>query len=360
MNELISIVVPVYNVERYIRPCIQSLITQTYDKLQIIIVDDGSIDQSAEICDTFAQEDPRIEIIHQKNHGLSYARNVGLERCRGQYLMFVDSDDYIASDMVQKLYDLMLKYQADISMCNYKMIRNGRQDPEQIMYREDPVKIYEKNEALGELLIDKKIQNYAWGKLYRYKMFDGVRYPVGKKYEDVATTFQALEHCSRLVKTREQLYYYVMRSGSIVNTIDESNTLDYIGQRLIRYQYVKKQYPNLEQQNEFCYMISCAQAFAYAFTGDCEKLVHLELLKDVYHNFCKIYDLHAAKMEVWMNDKDRISLAICRKSLKEYKRFVIQNQNHPEWKISKGRSDLVAYFEKKMTQSYSTTHLQIS
>ena len=329
--------------------------------MQIILVDDGSTDRCPSICDRYQKKDNRITVIHQKNQGLSQARNNGIDKAHGDYISFIDSDDYIAPDMYETLYSLMRHTDSDISMCNYQMVtESGKEIAPDYIYQEPAIATYTKEQAFTELLIDKKIQNYAWGKLYRYKMFDGVRYPVGKKYEDVATTFQALEHCSRLVKTREQLYYYVMRSGSIVNTIDESNTLDYIGQRLIRYQYVKKQYPNLEQQNEFCYMISCAQAFAYAFTGDCEKLVHLELLKDVYHNFCKIYDLHAAKMEVWMNDKDRISLAICRKSLKEYKRFVIQNQNHPEWKISKGRSDLVAYFEKKMTQSYSTTHLQIS
>ena len=244
---LISIIIPVYKVEKYLEKCIQSLINQTYENLQIILVDDGSPDNCGKICDEYAKKDHRIEVIHKSNGGLSDARNKGLEIAKGEYIGFIDSDDYIESDMYEVLYNLLKQYNADVSICNFYTVSQGKIS---IKNADNGINEYNRIEILKEILLDKNIQSYAWNKLYKKELFDEIKYPVGKKYEDIGTTFYLLEKCNKVVVTGKPEYYYINRQDSIVNNVTETTITDYIELIMQRYDYIEENIKELSSYNK--------------------------------------------------------------------------------------------------------------
>lgn len=246
-NALISIIIPVYKVEKYLEKCIQSVINQTYENLQIILVDDGSPDNCGKICDEYAKKDHRIEVIHKSNGGLSDARNKGLEIAKGEYIGFVDSDDYIEADMYEVLYNLLKQYNADVSICNFYTVSQGKIS---IKNADNGINEYNRIEILKEILLDKNIQSYAWNKLYKKELFDEIKYPIGKKYEDIGTTFYLLEKCNKVVVTGKSEYYYINRQDSIVNNVTESTIIDYIELIMQRYDYIEENIKELSSYNK--------------------------------------------------------------------------------------------------------------
>ena len=244
---LISIIIPVYKVEKYLEKCIQSVINQTYENLQIILVDDGSPDNCGKICDEYAKKDHRIEVIHKSNGGLSDARNKGLEIAKGEYIGFVDSDDYIEADMYEVLYNLLKQYNADVSICNFYTVSQGKIS---IKNADNGINEYNRIEILKEILLDKNIQSYAWNKLYKKELFDEIKYPIGKKYEDIGTTFYLLEKCNKVVVTGKSEYYYINRQDSIVNNVTESTITDYIELIIQRYDYIEENIKELSSYNK--------------------------------------------------------------------------------------------------------------
>ena len=244
---LISLIIPVYKVEKYLEKCIQSLINQTYENLQIILVDDGSPDNCGKICDEYAKKDHRIEVIHKSNGGLSDARNKGLEIAKGEYIGFVDSDDYIEADMYEVLYNLLKQYNADVSICNFYTVSQGKIS---IKNADNGINEYNRIEILKEILLDKNIQSYAWNKLYKKELFDEIKYPIGKKYEDIGTTFYLLEKCNKVVVTGKPEYYYINRQDSIVNNVTETTITDYIELIMQRYDYIEENIKELSSYNK--------------------------------------------------------------------------------------------------------------
>ena len=244
---LISLIIPVYKVEKYLEKCIQSVINQTYENLQIILVDDGSPDNCGKICDEYAKKDHRIEVIHKSNGGLSDARNKWLEIAKGEYIGFVDSDDYIEADMYEVLYNLLKQYNADVSICNFYTVSQGKIA---IKNAENGIKEYNRIEILKEVLLDNNIQSYAWNKLYKKELFDEIKYPVGKKYEDIGTTFYLLEKCNKVVVTGKPEYYYINRQDSIVNNVTETTITDYIELIMQRYDYIEENIKELSSYNK--------------------------------------------------------------------------------------------------------------
>ena len=244
---LISIIIPVYKVEKYLEKCIQSVINQTYENLQIILVDDGSPDNCGKICDEYAKKDHRIEVIHKSNGGLSDARNKGLEIAKGEYIGFVDSDDYIEADMYEVLYNLLKQYNADVSICNFYTVSQGKIA---IKNADNGINEYNRIEILKEILSDRNIQSYAWNKLYKKELFDEIKYPIGKKYEDIGTTFYLLEKCNKVVVTGKSEYYYINRQDSIVNNVTESTITDYIELIMQRYDYIEENIRELSSYNK--------------------------------------------------------------------------------------------------------------
>lgn len=247
-NDLISIIIPVYKVEEYLEKCIESVLKQTYTNLQIILVDDGSPDNCGKICDEYAKKDPRIEVIHKVNGGLSDARNVGIAKAKGKYIGFVDSDDYIKEDMYEILINLIKEYDADVSICNLYDVIDGKED---IRNNENGIQEYSRLEILKEVLLDKNIQSYAWNKLYKKELFDEIKYPIGKKYEDIGTTFYVFEKCNKIVVTSKPEYYYLKRSDSLVNNVTESTVLDYTDIIIQRYLYTQKNIEELRKYNNY-------------------------------------------------------------------------------------------------------------
>ena len=247
-NDLISIIIPVYKVEKYLEKCIESVLNQTYTNLQIILVDDGSPDNCGKICDEYAKKDSRIEVIHKANGGLSDARNVGISKAKGRYIGFVDSDDYIKENMYEILLNLIKKYDADVSICNLYDVIDGN---EYIRNKENGIQEYSRLDILKEVLLDKNIQSYAWNKLYKKELFDEVKYPIGKKYEDIGTTFYIFEKCNKIVVTSEPEYYYLKRSDSLVNNVTESTVFDYMELILQRYLYIYDNIKELKQYNDY-------------------------------------------------------------------------------------------------------------
>ena len=247
-NDLISIIIPVYKVEKYLKKCIESVLNQTYTNLQIILVDDGSPDNCGKICDEYAKKDSRIEVIHKANGGLSDARNVGISKAKGRYIGFVDSDDYIKENMYEILLNLIKKYDADVSICNLYDVIDGN---EYIRNKENGIREYSRLDILKEVLLDKNIQSYAWNKLYKKELFDEVKYPIGKKYEDIGTTFYIFEKCNKIVVTSEPEYYYLKRSDSLVNNVTESTVFDYMELILQRYLYINDNIKELKQYNDY-------------------------------------------------------------------------------------------------------------
>lgn len=230
-NEMISVIVPVYNIRAYIKECIDSIICQTYRNLEIILVDDGSTDGCGEICDRYEKADARVRVVHKQNGGLSSARNCGISLSKGKYLLFVDGDDKIDVKMCEILIHILRIYHADISICRSYKNELAKNHRKHIIVRLTPEK------ALSEMLKERSFNVSAWGKLYKRELFETVRFPDSMLFEDLAVTYRLLDLSHSAVYTSEQLYYYRVRNGSIMNsTFSESKMvfLD-ISEEMIRF-----------------------------------------------------------------------------------------------------------------------------
>ena len=224
MNEpLISIVVPVYNVEGYLEKCLESLVHQTYRNLEILLVDDGSTDSSGAICDRYAENDGRIRVIHKENGGLSDARNAGMRIARGEWILFVDSDDFISPDACAVYMRCVEDTQADIVVSSEKKFFDESECSCERAVR--PTEVINSEEALIRYYY-RVLPGYAWGKLYRREVVSEQLFPVGKLFEDMFWVPRILERARSVALTQEVLYFYRQRAGSIVQTTYTSARLD--------------------------------------------------------------------------------------------------------------------------------------
>lgn len=222
----ISIILPVYNVESYLERSLQSILKQSLPLFELITVNDGSTDTSGEICEAYAQKDQRIRLIHQENQGLSMARNKGLEVATGEYVLFVDSDDYLHQDLLKVLYHNLKKHQADVSISNYELVYEGESGRETAPY-ENNIKVLEPIEAVKEIVQESRTQMIiAWGKLYKKSLFEEVKYPRGKVHEDEFVTYKVFYQSKRIVVTDAKLYFYWQRKESITGDSYSLKRLD--------------------------------------------------------------------------------------------------------------------------------------
>ncbi|RNL45780.1 glycosyltransferase family 2 protein [Paraeggerthella hongkongensis] len=215
-NPTISVVVPVYNVEKYVGKCIESILNQSYKSFELLLIDDGSTDGSAAICKKACERDPRIKYFYKQNGGLSDARNFGLERIRGAYVSFIDSDDWVERNYLEYLHDSIKLKDSDIATCVFMLCReNGKKPWKRIA--EQPI-VLSSREALLSLLFDDMINVSANGKLLRSSLFADIRFPLGKKYEDVGTTYKLIQLADSVAVGGAPLYNYVMRESSITHS----------------------------------------------------------------------------------------------------------------------------------------------
>ena len=237
-TDLISVIVPIYNVEKYLNRCVDSIINQTYKNLEIILVDDGSPDNCGKICDEYAKKDKRIKVIHKKNGGLSDARNAGIDLAKGKYIGFVDSDDYIEKDMYSYLYNLVLENNAQISICNWYEVNENERIDKNIKFNDFTIG---KDRAIEMLIQDKIIKNYAWNKLYDISLFKkyDIRYPYGRKMEDVGTTYKLFYYSKKIAIGNKPEYNYIIRSNSIMNSKNFQFYVDYYEIMYERYNFLE-------------------------------------------------------------------------------------------------------------------------
>lgn len=218
MNNKVSVIVPVYNVEKYLKECIDSILSQTYSNLEIFLVDDGSTDRSGTICDEYQKKDTRITVIHKENGGLSDARNAAIDKCSGDYITFVDSDDYVSPCFIEVLLKGIC-----VSDCPVAALKGGvdfwdeKEHRPYLAEKSDFVKIdtIDSRSAL-ELMLYQKIATGAQFKIYKKDIFDDLRFPVGYYYEDVATTYKAFEKCKNISIIDCPIYAYRKRQDSII------------------------------------------------------------------------------------------------------------------------------------------------
>ena len=253
MNDLISIIIPVYKVEKYLEECIDSVRNQTYTNLEIILVDDGSPDSCPRMCDDFASEDSRIRVIHKKNGGLSSARNAGLNIFNGEYVAFVDSDDVIDCEMIKNLYDSLLTTNADICCCRYYKNVNKF---ENLNISDFKTEIFNNIEILEDLYCNKLQNVICCNKLFKKSLFQQIRFPDGKICEDIFTTYKLFYETNRVSKISYIGYFYRDTIGSITNTFNIQRLDSLEAYKQCDTFFELKNLMFLRQQNAICALIA--------------------------------------------------------------------------------------------------------
>ena len=275
---MISVIVPVYNVEPYLRQCVESIINQSHTDLEILLIDDGSPDQCSEICDEYKRTDNRVRVLHTENRGLSAARNLGLLKAAGDYIAFIDSDDWIEPDMYEVLLRKLEETSADISVCGYEVVSDRK-----MTAWKSKEKVYSTSEALSALLSD-AINNNAWNKLFRREVFqsvadDGSIFPEGKNYEDITVMHRIIAGARSVAVVEKLLYHYRMRYDSISQSYTAKNLLDYADAYLTRYEYYRDKKLSTEQPEEVAMIaargISKVWRWWYGCTAE-EKRIYAE------------------------------------------------------------------------------------
>ena len=253
---LISVIVPVYKVERYLDQCVRSIVGQTYSNLEIILIDDGSPDASGAMCDAWAERDSRIRVIHQENAGAGAARNAGLDEAKGELLGFVDSDDYIAPDFYQYLYGL-LENGADIAECGFV-----ETETDDAIFDDNAGEIdfYTPLEAMRFHIRDTMFRQLIWNKLYRRETVGDTRFPVGTKIDDEFFTYRVIGSAGRLVHSEKKLYAYRQQPDSVMHSGFSLRRLEGIRAQEQRLAYLKTHMPSLEYEGRANLFLCCQYA----------------------------------------------------------------------------------------------------
>ncbi|MCM1125560.1 MAG: glycosyltransferase [Lachnospiraceae bacterium] len=287
---LISIVVPVFNVEMYVERCILSLVSQSYEKIEIIIVDDGSTDSSGRICEKYKDRDSRIKVIHKSNGGPSDARNIGMKCAQGEYIAFVDSDDWVAGDYISEMYRRIVQTNSDIAICGfwntskYKAVKK-KKDKERYS-------VYFQEEIIKQLLY-RKISTSVWGKLYKIALWNDVRFPLQKTYEEIEPIYFILSKCQKIVYMDKRLYYYFFRGSSIVNQKFSINKMDYIENCKSLLMHVRIDYPQFENA-----------AISRLMWADVHVLVHMDEPKEYLNEYQIIMNDIKQYRDIVLKDKE--------------------------------------------------------
>ncbi|MBP3817726.1 MAG: glycosyltransferase [Butyrivibrio sp.] len=361
MDDIISVIVPIYKVEKYINRCIDSITNQTYKNLDIILVDDGSPDLCGKICDEYADKDSRIRVIHKENGGLSSARNVALDDLKGNWVVCVDSDDYVHPDMIRRLHRAACDNNAEIAICSHYEERGERLFINSRI--EDEVIVWDKKSALTKLIYDEEVKNYAWGKIYKSSLFDGVRYPDGRNYEDIATTYLLFDKAERIVKIPDYLYYYLIREDGISFNNSTSSWhkgchATCLGQQERADYFKKKGYSRL-------YELAMAALLPYLYSDirsgysagkledvkasqryireNLDSFYNNKLISDKDKKIISIYLKSENYYSVYIKAKDVYSKV--NKTVKKIKKRIAPQKSSLDFKLSKGKTRRIIYFE---------------
>lgn len=287
-SELISVIVPVYNVELYLERCIDSIINQTYENLEIILVDDGSTDKSGEICDAYEKKDIRVRVLHKRNGGLSSARNSGLKIASGKYIGFVDSDDYIALDMYETLYRYMSE-EVDLVCCGIVNIdQKGRKT---ITGHTGKVVYMDNVQAVMELLLRRYLAFSACDKLCRKEAIRKIGFPDGRICEDLPFTYNLVKGSKKVVNIGKCKYFYCYRCDSISHKMFYGRRIDYVlfARDIMRDVWLC--YPSLRKEAEFLYVVNIIgtiDSIDESLNKDNNEFIRKRLVKVVRRMFLSI------------------------------------------------------------------------
>lgn len=303
MKDIISIIVPIYNVEEYLPRCLDSLCQQSYDNLQIILIDDGSPDRCGIICDEYAARDKRIEVIHQINQGIAMARNKGLESVKGKYIGFIDSDDYVAYDMFEKMYNAIIENNADMAVCNTVRVDEDGNKKIGASYA-DHSGCYDGSDFL-KLYVATMHGNMA-NKLFSAELFNDIRFPVGHCFEDLFPLCMSIYKSKKVAYLNEGLFFYCVRTGSITNSIykgDLKKLRDYCLELKRMQLFLAENRPDLlalfNAQFVQYLVLACEQIYLYGKSGE-----NNEFLSMVMEELTMIED------EICDNERVRNSLKL--------------------------------------------------
>lgn len=290
MNPLISLVIPVFNVEKYLEKCMDSVLAQSYDNFEVILVDDGSTDSSGKICDEYAEKDSRIIVYHKPNGGLSDARNYGVAHANGDLISFIDSDDYVTVDYLEYLWYLMDKYDCDISCAAPKSVYDGTI----AILKNDHVEEIKLNtaQALERICC---FSFGAWARLYKKEILLKHPFPVGKLYEDIATVYKLINECEEVVFSDKQVYVWVQREGSITHAGINERQFDILGALDELYDFMCKNYSAYKNAASYRYIMETkdflSRVFNYCNEADRRKYFEIAREKALPHlreaNECK-------------------------------------------------------------------------
>ena len=340
--KLISIVVPIYNSEKTLEKCLQSIINQTYKNLEIILVDDGSNDASRDICERYLQKDNRIKLICQTNKGPSAARNAGLKDSTGEYITFIDSDDWVSEEYCEILYNNIINTNSDVSAIKNLLVVQTNS----LIKNVTPIKeslqgeciIFEKEDILKEILTQRFLDNYILGKLYKTECIKEVCFRENVVFEDIIYIYDVFSRAQKLVYTDKECYFHLKHAGTISATCSEKNISDYIDSIMYRYNCIKNEYPTLELYNHF--------ALLKEITNACVKYVianaYYESIEEKLVSVFQILKDFTAKNEFefieLMDDFQKTSIYLIRYS---YKLFfdLLASRHNIKWRRKFGGKD---------------------
>lgn len=276
---LISVILPIYNISSYLDKCMASVLNQTYSNLEVIMVDDGSTDECPAICDSYKKRDSRIVVYHKSNGGLSDARNYGIERANGVYITCIDPDDYVDLDYIEYLYMLVRKYDTKMAICQHRVHYDNGSLKENGTVGDE---VIDNKKCIERMLYHDVIDTSAWAKLYHRELFLNVKYPKGKIFEDIATTYALMLQCDYIAVGYESKYNYIFHNNSIVNGKFKPNKLDLIEMTDKMGMDVLRKYPNLNEavlRRRVYARISTLNQMLNASGYDCERKEILNFIK---------------------------------------------------------------------------------
>lgn len=318
----ISIIVPVYNCEKYISNCINSILEQSFKDFELILVDDGSSDRSFEICESFAKKDNRVRAIHQPNSGVSRARNRGLDEAKGEYIGFVDGDDCVDKEMYKRLYKNLADNNADISICgivNYFLKKNGITEKVR-QSQVDGFWIFSGEQALKEALQSRLYSVNPVNKLFKKKLFDRLRYPEGKISEDAFLIPVVISKAGKVVYDSKPMYYYLRRENSITTSNFSDRDWDVVEAYKNHLNMVSEKFPNLKKVAKFRYL--------WSYTYVIDKIMLSENFENYLRDFKKAFDFIKKNiLEIIFNPyfslKRKIAVMVLLINKKIYKKMIM-------------------------------------
>ncbi|MFJ7728161.1 glycosyltransferase family 2 protein [Neobacillus sp. NPDC097160] len=312
MNPAISIIVPVYNLEQYIKKCLDSILSQTFKDFEVIIVNDGSIDNSGSICNEIAYLDNRVRVIHKKNGGLSSARNAGIKIAKGDFLGFVDSDDYIDKDMYRVLYNLCKETNSDISICKFSREVKGKLINEQ---NEECKLEMDHDEAMRQLFKGVLYRFSVCNKLFKKTCFENIQFPEGRIHEDLATTYKLFSNARKSVYTNYEGYVYVKREESILTSKFHGKRMDALLGWSEILSFMGRNYPHLSKEFISCFAYGCVDIIHYILNQVENRDLRKEYLSIIQQLVRKFYIKLMLNNTLSLKYKLTITLLQCSTSL---------------------------------------------